>query len=132
MSKYRIGKDIGKLQARVKALESRLSHCQCAPPATAASLERRVRALGADEVAIQDRQAAGYCLYMVGGFVGAPCPGIAIGDFLCISPCPPCEDIVRLRIVDGEGQTVCVLIVRWANGGRCADCPPGAHRYTWV
>lgn len=128
MSKYRIGKDIGKLLARVKALEQKAARCPCEDSV----ITMRVRELSAAEVAAEDRKKTPHCLYAVGGFVGPACPGIAIADIICVSPCPPCQDISRLTIVNAAGATICTLIVRWAAGGRCSDCPPGSARFTWV
>jgi hypothetical protein len=134
MSKYKIGKDIGRLLERVKALEQKASRCSCEDGSMDGS-ERTVRRMTDEEQQQQQpaqTRAPLYCTYMVAGFAGAACPGIAIGDILCISPCPPCPDIARLRVVDAKGRTICVLIVRWAGAGHCSECPPDGLKFIWV
>lgn len=139
MSKYQIGKDIGGLLERVRALEECVgrSTCGCGPSAVEGS-ERTVRFMTDQEKeqsqrkSREEKQAAQYCTYMVAGFVGNACPGIAIGDILCVSPCPPCPDIARLRILNANGTVLCTVIVRWAAAGHCIDCPPGGHPLVWV
>lgn len=139
MNEYEIGKDIGGLLERVRALEHRVgsSKCGCGSAGTEKS-ERTVRFMTDQEKEQHQRkrrdekQATQYCTYMVAGFVGNACPGIAIGDFLCVSPCPPCPDVARLRILDAQGNVVCTVIVRWAAAGNCTDCPPGGHMFIWA
>ena len=130
MSKYKIGKDIGKLIERVKCLEEKTSRCTCQELKGG---ELSVRFLTEEEQKTIQKKKGKFCVYFVGGFVGRPCPNININDFICVSPCPPCPDIARLRIVDAQGNPVCTLIVRWGAAGGCDDCPPpGGHKLTWV
>ena len=131
MSKYKIGKDIGRLMARVEALEKK-ARCSC-EDRTGGGGERTIRrATEEEQQQAAQARAPMYCIYFVGGFNGPPCPGIAIGDFICVSPCPPCPDVNQLRIVDAQGKTVCILNVRWGAAGHCSDCPPDSPKFIWV
>ncbi|MCB1909226.1 MAG: hypothetical protein KDH15_17810 [Rhodocyclaceae bacterium] len=138
MNRYRIGREIGELVKRVEALEGGGKPCGCgggggAQGSGGGLIELPVRPLGdGEQPADECSQAAPSCVYFVAGFVGKPCPGIRSGDFICVSPCPPCPDIPRLRVVDGQGRTVCILVVRPGAAGGCDPCPPGALRFTWA
>ena len=144
MKAYRIGREIGELVKRVEVLEGAGKPCGCGGRGGSGGdgsggggsgglVELPVRPLDdGDPVADDCAQATPACLYFVAGIVGKACPGIAIGDFICVSPCPPCPDIPRLRVVNRQGRTVCILIVRPGAAGGCDPCPPGALRFTWA
>ncbi len=131
MSKYNIGKDIGELFARVKALEEIMMRCTCGKNGVE---EFVIRSLTTEELsrAEKDEDKGKFCIYSVVGFVGDPCPNINIGDHICVSPCPPCPNISRLKLINAQGGTMCTVIVGWASQGRCRTCPPGGHRFTWA
>jgi hypothetical protein len=128
MSNYKMGRDVGELFARVQALEEKAARCICDDTAI---VERVIRPLTSEEEKIL-KGKGNFCVYFVGGFVGNPCKGINIGDFICVSPCPPCSDIPRLKIVDAKGKPLCTLIVRVGAAGACGACPAGGHQFTWV
>lgn len=140
---YSMGRDIGELLARVKALEERLDRhehggrCSCGGDAPRAGhgdtvVTEDIRMMTEKEQSSYEKGRGEYCVYGVAGFVGRACPGIRIGDFLCVSPCdPPCPDINRINLFDAKGNFMCTVIVRWAGGGRCQDCPPGGHKFVW-
>ena len=121
MSEYSIGKDIGELFSRVKALEEKSSSCDCNTPVPGG--EMIARCLEGDEISDCAKQKIQWCTYIT----QTSCPelGINFGDTLCVMPCPPCNDIIFVRIVDKHGATICVLRVRFAAAGSCTDCPPG-------
>jgi len=131
MSKYEMGRDIGELLARVENLELRLAELEGCSCAESDDVEGNLRQLTEKEIKGNEQAKTSYCLYMVGGFVGKACPTIKIGDFLCVTPCPPCHDISRLNLNDSKGNFMCTVIVRPGAAGRCTGCPPGGHKFIW-
>ena len=131
MSKYQMGKDIGEIFCRLKALEEKMAYCTCGK---GKKDELVVRGLTDEERESYDRdkeKAAGiWCPYIT--MTACPPLGIGFGDTICVSPCPPCPDINFIRIVNAAGATICTMRVRWATAGHCSDCPPGGHRFIWV
>lgn len=131
MNEYEIGRDIGDLFSRVKYLEERSVRYTCE---ASRGGEAIVRQLTTDELESErgTSRKGHFCVYAVAGFVGNPCKGIRIGDFICVSPCPPCPDISILRIVDAHGKLLCTLRVRIGAAGGCDPCPPGGKKFTWA
>ena len=146
MNEYKVGKDIGEILARLNCLEEKVSllsiskkPCSCRE-GDDNIMNVRIPTKEEEKYFHRPKKEGNveklplHCLYAVTGIIGAACPGGSprIGDVLCISPCPPCPQILRLRIVDGNGNQLCMLAVNWANQGVCAQCPPGGLPYIWV
>lgn len=142
MAKYQIGKDIGEILCRLEALEKKVACCCDYGPGEKGELT--VRILTDEERELDDREREErepgdgerkrpggiWCTYMT--MTSCPPLGIRFGDTLCVSPCPPCPDIIALRVVDAQGNTICTMRVRWLGAGHCTDCPPGGHRFIWA
>lgn len=132
MSKYAIGRDIGELQQRVKALEERLAsleagRCACEDEADARQLsDEELKELEAGR-----KQPPTWCHYVVTGFFGPACPGIRINDDLCIRPCPSCPPLKRINLQTANGARMCTVQVIPA-GAACVNCPPNGHKFVWV
>jgi len=128
MSKYKMGKDVGRLLARVEALEAALHHrCSCGP----SSSEMVVRQLTEEEQSeLKRKRGTQWCTYSALSDC-APL-GIKFMEDICVQPCPPCPDVIALRVVNAAGREICTIRVRWSGAGHCTDCPPGGHRFVWV
>ena len=133
MNEFEIGRIIGELTCRVSALEARIralesTSCDCDDDA----VEMTARLLDDDEIAENEKQQVTYCLFVVAGFIGQPCPTIRINDTLCILPCPPCSTgRYRIKLLDAQGNRMCTVF--GASFGGCQGCPPNnSHKFTWV
>jgi hypothetical protein len=129
MSEYQIGKDVGELFERVKALEEAAEaskSCKCHET-------RKIRLLTDEEKknsVPREAPPQPWCTYIALG--ACPALNINFGDDLCVRPCPPCPDIIAVIIVDAKGKEICTLRVKWSNAGHCTECPPGGHLFVWV
>jgi hypothetical protein len=129
MSEYLIGKDIGMLLARVEALEAAVK----AKPCVCEEKEGRhgvVRVLTKEEGETFKRAPPQWCTYSCLG--ACPPLGINFMDDICVTPCPPCPDVIALRVINAQGAEICTFRVKWNGAGHCTECPPGGHQFHWA
>lgn len=132
MNEFDIGRIIGELTCRLSALEEKVSTLESTSCDCDDTVEMTARLLSDEELTKEEKQQVNYCLFVVAGYHGPPCPSIRINHTLCIRPCPPCSTgRYRIRLLDAQGNHMCTVF--GSSVGKCHGCPTvDSHKFVWV